>query len=631
MPTKRSHESMKTPAKPLSDIQSPVGQMLESVSNPDTQPPAERTPEPNIEQAPELNEVRQTLGNNSVTANNLHSEANSPSETDPSPEANSDINTNQPPETDSRSEADQAPPMPEKHPHTRRPLGKFWENILTRKQTDQILTSIDKLPKNTTPIVIDRHKFGKVRNAKDIYNDDNYVNKRNKRFEEQDQKKLNNANKGFRNKEKPSKRAERIVGEWATNRNLFEFDIDKPSMVVYNAVPDESDDIRNRFDGVYSFVSTEADTSSTEPRTVDPCVIMGVDATVNSDPATLMDKLTRAYNDETAKHVQSVFGQGYLKYYISPDGKPAASPILIPRYILAIANNDVDKIENYGKMKRIRGMDGYEGMNPSEYQDFTQFKILAELYEENRLYLEMLPDESGFNVGQAERDFERMNCIFSGAIRECLEYIIKDNEYKLLFNKHTVEREQARISGLKTNKNEKPTQADKEYAKLLFLQAVCNVREYQAEIAMLEQRAAEGDEKETKRLKYRKAAGAVELRNTFGEERLEEAKQTASNNTEEESGLTGVWLEAYEIVLKRLLIRTQADKGNKYEVSEPFNELIKIVRNMRKEASKENGSLDKFKKSFSRNRSLYLDSNSDTYQIMATSEDYQRFHYNFTT
>ena len=185
---------------------------------------------------------------------------------------------------------------------------------------------------------------------------------------------------------------DRWLGNIPNKNGQMPFDV----VPVYSAclAEDESityDDVVNRID--YAVII--------QPKKDEAPITLGFDVTTNNDIGS--DKIIRSSNDERK---ELPFGFSGLDYPYYPDGQMLSKITCIPRYCIAMDIDDT-YIKDYGNareqshlqptdektVKRIE--DGKRSLKRKN--DKARFLVLSEIYEQNELYLSMLPAKNGRN------------------------------------------------------------------------------------------------------------------------------------------------------------------------------------------------------------------------------------------
>ncbi len=141
-------------------------------------------------------------------------------------------------------------------------------------------------------------------------------------------------------------------------------------------------------------------------------VIIGFDATYNSNPHKIETKLRKSYSD----HINLPFGFSALEYYKKPGEHGNAR--LVPHYVLGLNYYDIDEFldeeKNYGHISK-----------KTEY--ITKFKLLSEIQAESMLFISMLPDDmddtEAENAGTILCGFKK---IITEARNNCADKIIRN-------------------------------------------------------------------------------------------------------------------------------------------------------------------------------------------------------------
>lgn len=149
------------------------------------------------------------------------------------------------------------------------------------------------------------------------------------------------------------------------------------------ATIEKADDYRNRIDAPFYFEFPANEDGETER------IFVGFDATLSIDPDTLSDKLTRSTNvsRERKQPKNLPFGFSTLRYAYDPsNGERIVSDEVI-RYTIC---SDRKLFKTMQKMNSSTKPLAEKMLLP-EYQE-VRFKILSEMYEQNKFFKAMNPD-----------------------------------------------------------------------------------------------------------------------------------------------------------------------------------------------------------------------------------------------
>ncbi len=142
---------------------------------------------------------------------------------------------------------------------------------------------------------------------------------------------------------------------------------------------------------------------------------LGFDVTISGHPETILDKMTRSYNDDA----ELPFGFSHLKYYT--DGREKSSLSLLPRYVIGIDLEELDVLRSKTS--------GSETNLHSPAALRMRFKTLAEIRAQNELFQAMLPDDAydseDAKVQLAQAYIEVADEQLNRALADCADEMIK--------------------------------------------------------------------------------------------------------------------------------------------------------------------------------------------------------------
>lgn len=144
--------------------------------------------------------------------------------------------------------------------------------------------------------------------------------------------------------------------------------------------------------------------------------VLAFDVTINSDPATIRDKLTRAYNDDA----ELPFGFTHLDYYQSSDSRGTAP--MVPRYVIGTSKYDLKNLQEISSTDS----NGHLHINRNSARALIdRFKVLSEIRAQNELFDAMLPDD--WDDARVQKAASLI-----GAVDECLDRALKTSAELLL-------------------------------------------------------------------------------------------------------------------------------------------------------------------------------------------------------
>ena len=256
------------------------------------------------------------------------------------------------------------------------------------------------------------------RSLRNIVSLDNFKIVRNHNSVDQDKIYLQERKKDFSEKGFLAESLERIAANgfeddlWLGNvpnkDHQTPFDVDP----VYSAcLPEDEaityDDVVNRIDYAVMIQSKKDEKS----------VTIGFDITTNSNIDSIKDKLLRSSNNGQK---ELPFGFSSIDYPYYPNGQMLSEIAYVPRYCIAM---DIDdkyvKDYDYAQQqsyleptneKLIRIIENNK-RSLKRKNDKARFLVLSEVYEQNELYLSMLPVKDGRNNRIIELAEERLKTV----------------------------------------------------------------------------------------------------------------------------------------------------------------------------------------------------------------------------
>ncbi|MBR3365839.1 hypothetical protein IKG48_01820 [Candidatus Saccharibacteria bacterium] len=221
------------------------------------------------------------------------------------------------------------------------------------------------------------------------------------------------------------------------------------------ASTEDLDDYRSRVD-----ISTYIDFPVTKSNPAEK-IFIGFDATMSTSQKVLKDKLTRSTNvsRENRQEKKLPFGFSTLRYTYDPSTNEKLLSDKVPRYTICLSKKLLDS------MKEFSQPDKQPELNKSaEYQEI-RFKILSEIYEQNRFFKLM---NQGVNV-EASRILTRIStCVWKSLKDSMIDLINHSDSFSDL--KSSIDKiktlEQSKKTASPATKDELAGQIKSSYAKL---------------------------------------------------------------------------------------------------------------------------------------------------------------------
>ncbi|MBR3177372.1 hypothetical protein IKF27_01020 [Candidatus Saccharibacteria bacterium] len=151
-------------------------------------------------------------------------------------------------------------------------------------------------------------------------------------------------------------------------------------------------------------------------------IFIGFDATMSTSQKVLKDKLTRSTNvsRENQQEKKLPFGFSTLRYTYDPSTNEKLLSDKVPRYTICLSKKLLNTMQKFSQSEKQSELDDSAG-----YQEI-RFKVLSEIYEQNRFFMVMNRDT---NI-EASETLARINtCIWKSLKDSMVDIVNRSDDF----------------------------------------------------------------------------------------------------------------------------------------------------------------------------------------------------------